>query len=113
MAENELRLYPTIHIGQAEQGVLVGAHRVVADVEELHAGTEDFSRRHGFLTACVLDLGFGHFTLAPQLGRLAALTERQANHVHCIALLSVQRNGTTGTPDKVSGMCADHQGGFL
>ncbi|MNS93525.1 hypothetical protein D3C72_1277040 [compost metagenome] len=109
VAEDELGLDATKHIRQAKQGFLVGTHRVVADVEELDAGTQDIGRRQGLLAPGVFDFFFTHLALAPQLGGLTALTEGQADDVHGITLLRVQRDGTARTPDEIGRVGADDQ----
>jgi hypothetical protein len=113
MAQHEFGLHSTKHVREAEQGVLVGAHRVIADVEKFDAGAQNVRSRLSFLATSRLDLVFSHFrALAPQLGRLPAFAERQANDMHGVTLGRVQGNGATGTPDKIGGVSTDYQGGF-
>ncbi|MNX93595.1 hypothetical protein D3C86_1257850 [compost metagenome] len=109
MAEDELGLDATKHIRQAKQGFLVGTHRVVADVEELDAGPKDIGRGLGLFTPRGFDFFFAHLALAPQFGGLTALTEGQADDVHGIPLLRMQRDGTARAPDEIGRVGADDQ----
>src|SRR3546814_824410 len=98
----------------AHQSILgLGADRqgIVAEVEELDVvGPQRLGGGLRLLAAGVLHALQGGSRILPQLGGFAALAERQADDGHRIALGGVQRDRSSGTPDKVSRMRADNQG---
>ncbi|MNR14349.1 hypothetical protein D3C85_1308210 [compost metagenome] len=101
VAENEFRLHATKHIGQAKQRFFVGPHRVVADVEELHARAKDLRCGFRLVATCGFDLVFRHLAFAPELGRLTSLSIGKAHDVNGVTLLGMQRDGATSAPDEV------------
>ncbi|MNH22772.1 hypothetical protein D3C79_826430 [compost metagenome] len=113
VAEYERRLDAAHDIGQAEQRVLVSPHGVIPNVEKLHTCAKYFGCSHRLLLASSFHLALTHVALSPKLCRLAPLAVGQANDVHVVTLLGVQRDGATCTPYKIGRMGADNQCVFL
>jgi len=113
MREHEGGLQRTVDVHQPVDRLRRHAHRVVAEVEELHLAAEQVGGGLGFPAAVGLHALERHSGLAPELRGFAALAEGQAHDLHLPAARGVQRDRAAGAPDEIGGMRAHDERGFL
>ena len=68
---------------------------------------QGLGRSFGFVTALDFNTFKRHFLLLPELRAFAPLAITQAHNRDLIPSSGMQGNSPTGTPDKISGVCAD------
>ena len=106
--QDELRPEIAVERREPVEHLVGDPHRVVADVEKDRPGAQDVRGAHGLVLPRRLHFLDRHSGVAPQLGGLAALAERQADDRDLPAALRVERDRAAGTPDEIRGMRADH-----
>ena len=114
MTHHEVWLHLADHIHHPVLRLTPQIQRIIPHVKEadvLHP--QRGGGIFGLLPARGLDPLQRHAFLLPQLGALAALAIGQAHNRDLIPLLLMQRDRAPRPPDKIGGMRADDQGGFL
>ena len=102
-----------VDVDHAVEVPLVELERIVAAVEELDLGAEQFGGALGLVLAAGFDLLQRGAGFLPGELALAALAEGQADDLDAVAALGVQRDGAARAPDEIAGMGGDDEPGFL
>src|SRR5690606_36138312 len=108
MTQDECRLHVAVYVYQPEQGFVTDAHGIVAQIKEFDLGAQHIGGLLRFFATGFLYLLERNFAaFAPQLGRFATLSKRQAHDFHSVALTNMGGNGPGSAPDASSRMRAD------
>ena len=108
MRQHEGRIELAVDVDHPVEMRLVELQRIVAAVEELDLRAEHPGRALGFVLASCLHGRHRRARLLPGELAFAALAIGQADDLHAIAALGVQRDRASRAPDEIAGMGGDN-----
>jgi len=113
VGEHEARRGFAVDVDHTVEVLLVQLERIIAAVKEIDFGPEQLGGALRLILAAGLHAFQGRALFLPGELTLAALAEGQADNLHPVTVLGVQRDCAAGAPDEIARMGGDDKACFL